>query len=89
MVVQWLNSMGEPYNPLDALIQECKGWLRKGWVVNIQHGYREGNSIANSMAKQILHLQQGVFRRWRTPPEDLKEILHQDAMGLMAHSRVV
>ena len=29
VVVQWLNSMGEPSNPLDALIQECKGWMRK------------------------------------------------------------
>ena len=58
-------------------------------MVNIQHGYKEGNSIVDSMAKHALHLQQGVLRRWRTPPKDLEEILHQDAMGLMAHNRVV
>ena len=73
--------MGETCLFFESLIQECREWLRRRWVVNVCHTYREGNKMADYMAKRALNVQQGVLQRWNGPPEDLMPWLEQDVDG--------
>ena len=72
----------------ETLIQECRNWLRRIWVVNIYHIYREGNIMANSMANRAFNLQQVVLKRRSNPPEELKSHLVQDAAGCVLERTV-
>ena len=40
LVVQWLRGSDETTPFLASLIQECRDWMRKGWIINIQHVYK-------------------------------------------------
>ena len=51
-VVQWLKGIGKTNVLFESLIQECREWMRRKWVVNICHTYREGNIMADYMAKR-------------------------------------
>ena len=44
--------------------------------------YREGNSVADFLAKKALELDRGVFALWRTPPPGAELLLDQDRLGL-------
>ena len=70
-VVQWSKGMRETNVLFESLIQECREWMRIKWIVNICHTYREGNKMADYMAKRARNVQQGVLQRWSDPPEDL------------------
>ena len=40
LVVQWLRGSNETTPFLASPIQECRDWMRKGWIINIQHVYK-------------------------------------------------
>ena len=49
------------------LVNECKIWLEKTWVVTLHHVHREGNQVADRVAWIALKLQKGEKKLWSTP----------------------
>ena len=46
---------------LSNVIQGCKEWLYKNWMVSLKNVYREGNHVANHLAKMALKHHQNNF----------------------------
>ena len=57
-------------------------------MVSLHHIYREGNSVADSLAKQALKFRQGSAQLWMTPPEDTNMLLPHDSLGCTVARRV-
>ena len=60
-VVKWLKGMGETSFLFESLIQECREWLRRRWVVNVCHTYREDSRMADYMDKRARNVHQRVL----------------------------
>ena len=65
-----------------ALLREFYLLLRRNWEVQLQLIFREGNIVADCLAKKALVFHNGDYFVWSTPPQDTKLFLHQDMLGL-------
>ena len=70
VLFNWIKGSEEPTNSLANVIQECKEWHKRGWMVNVIHVLREGNFVANKLTKLafkslIVGISQDGFTRWR------------------------
>ena len=54
VVFNWTKESEESTNSLANVIQECKEWLQRGWMVNFKLVLREGNLVANKPTKLAL-----------------------------------
>ena len=75
VIVNWLRGIEEVNTSFATIIQECRDWMERQWVIVIQHLRREGNVVVDAMVKMALKIQQGVLKTWHNPLEDMSEIL--------------
>ena len=50
-VYRWIRGLEEINNSLTNVIQEYYDYLNKDWSISIKHVYRDGNQVADMMAK--------------------------------------
>ena len=81
VVFNWIKGLEEPANNHANVIQECKEWLQRGWIVNIRHVLREGNLVADKLAKLALKSHSRNITRWLQPPEEVDKLIFQDLIG--------
>ena len=67
-VYRWIKGLEEINNSLTNVIQECKDYINKDWSISIKHVYKEGNQVADRMAKLALNSPNSIIARWRKPP---------------------
>ena len=69
-VVQWVKGEGEG-EPHANQIEACKrkDMVQRDWEIQVHHIHREGNHVADSLAKLALNFQSQETRRWSSPPE--------------------
>ena len=89
MMVNWLRGIEEVNTSFATLIQEYRDWIENQWLVVRQQIHKEGNIVADAMAKKALKIQQGMLKTWHNPPKDVSEILMQDDLGFAVCQRIV
>ena len=52
IIVKWIKGGQEVVNSQGNLISECKEWMGRSWITNLQHIYREGSHVANLLPKK-------------------------------------
>lgn len=74
-MLRWINNRETPRSSLvlRSLIEKC-------WEVRICHVFREGNRVADGLAKLALAGNYGM-QILRSPPSELLGSLHADAAG--------
>ena len=76
-------------NSLSNVIQGCKEWLYKNWMVNLKNVYREGNQVANHLAKMALKHHHNNFIKWRIPPSGVANLILKDKLDTVSSRRVL
>ncbi|KAK0586151.1 hypothetical protein LWI29_001876 [Acer saccharum] len=74
-------------HPLFSIIQSCKGLMSNKWCCIIRHVYREGNRVADGIAKLGHSLGLGITF-FSDPPPQIFDYLEDDYTGL-ATARLV
>ena len=69
-VYRWIRGLEEINNSLTNVIQECKDYINKDRLISIKHVYREGNQVAEWMAKLALNSPNSIIARWKKPPKE-------------------
>ncbi|PKI56643.1 hypothetical protein CRG98_022955 [Punica granatum] len=65
---------------LRTIVREIRLWLERDWHVEVSHQYREGNSVADWMARWSLSLPLGLHIQ-HTPPPKVRALLSGDIVG--------
>ena len=81
-VYSWVKGVNGIENSLSNVIQECRFWLNKSWVVSIKHVYREGNQVGDQLAKMALKSHHNTLLKWRGPSREVFDLLQRDMFGL-------
>ena len=68
-------------HPRYSLIHSCLNLLHGNWLCLIRHVYREGNRVADCLAKMGHSLELGVTY-FADPPSQVSGLLENDAKGL-------
>ena len=74
-VYRWIRGLEEINNSLTNVIQECMDYINKDWSISIKRVYREGNQVADRMAKLALNSPNSIIARWRKPLKELENLL--------------
>lgn len=82
-VINWLAESGESNFLSETFILACRDWILKPWVFVVQHIFREGNRVADDLAKRAHTLQHGAIQICSNPPKDMTRIILEDAAGRM------
>ena len=80
-VYRWIRGLEEINNYLTNVIHEGNDYINKDWSISIKHVYREGNQVADRMAKLALNSSNSIIARWRKPPKELENLLLQNMLG--------
>lgn len=74
--------MKEPRgSPHHNVIQEIRKQIKQQWECKVSHIWREGNQVADCLAKISLNMQPGLYVL-DTPPQDIKSKLLFDEQGV-------
>ena len=46
------------------VVHECQAWLKRDWITNVQPIFREGNQLADALAKLTLKLHHAYMKIW-------------------------
>ena len=68
-------------HPLFSIIQSCKNFLLDDWVCNITHIFREGNKLADGLARMGHSMTNGIVF-FDNPPPEIFPIFEADYKGL-------
>ncbi|KAK3226132.1 hypothetical protein Dsin_005994 [Dipteronia sinensis] len=68
-------------HPLFSIIHACKALMKNNWCCNIRHVYREGNRVADGLAKLGHSLDLGITI-FDDPPSQILGILEDDFNSL-------
>ena len=80
-VVYWIKGVDEVFCSHAKVVHECQEWLKRSWLVPLQFVYGEGNQVTDSLAKLVLIMQHRETKIWYSPPKNLDEVFHEDAIG--------
>ncbi|KAH1047940.1 hypothetical protein J1N35_038724 [Gossypium stocksii] len=64
-------------NYSNAVARDIQNMLKRNWVVNVKHVYREGNRITDALASSAFNRSLGL-RICTQPPEEAFWVLHDD-----------
>ena len=65
----WVTGRQEMESSCGNVVSECQSWLKRDWTVTINQIFKEGNRVADEIARLVLRLQHGEVMRWNTLPE--------------------
>lgn len=71
----------EVTSPYHNVVQQIKTLRNKEWACNLKHTWREGNKCSDWLAKEAARNQCNQ-RSPEHPPEELKELLGADVIGV-------
>ncbi|KAF7839819.1 DNA polymerase alpha subunit B [Senna tora] len=71
----------EDSHPCANLIHKIHSWLSQDWEVSISHVFREGNRLANEIAKRAIHSETG-FKIFHEQDNALARLLHEGSIGV-------
>nr|GMD34191.1 LysM and putative peptidoglycan-binding domain-containing protein [Ipomoea batatas] len=69
------------------ILTRCLGVMASFYRINLTHLYREQNRLANALAKQSLTNFNG-FTCLLEAPRELRDVLHEDRIGVSFHRKV-
>ena len=79
--IQLLAKIPDPLHPLLSIIQSCKHLISAEWNCNVVHAFREGNRLADGLARMGHTLELGLHL-FEEPPIGIKDIYEADLKGL-------
>lgn len=79
--VQTMYRATKQNHPLFSIIQSCKNLLLANWDCNIKHIYREGNKLADGLARMGHSMINGIVF-FGNPPCEIFPIFEVDYRGL-------
>ena len=68
-------------HPLYGLIQSCKNLVAAEWSCSITHIFREGNKLADGLARMGYNLDTGI-KFYEDPPPEISLIFDADYRGI-------
>ncbi|KAA3475772.1 non-LTR retroelement reverse transcriptase-like [Gossypium australe] len=80
LALSWLRTEPDPSHQFAHLISGCRQLLRRPWTTQMRHIYREGNRVADWLAKFGTSLSLGTYL-YPLPPRGVLGILVEDASG--------
>ncbi|KAA3472034.1 non-LTR retrotransposon transposase [Gossypium australe] len=80
LALSWLKREPDRTHKFAHLIRECRHILSRPWTIQTRHIYREGNRVADWLAKFGISLPLGTHH-FNTPPRGVTGIMLDDAAG--------
>ncbi|KAK0587703.1 hypothetical protein LWI29_027305 [Acer saccharum] len=80
-VLQLIDKESTNNHPLFSILQSCKSLISKDWICSVKHVFREGNMVADGLAKMGHGLDMGVHF-FEEPPPAITDIFLNDVKGL-------
>ncbi|XP_031402735.1 uncharacterized protein LOC116212324 [Punica granatum] len=80
LVTRLIAGSGPRAPQLRTIVREIRSWLERDWQVEVSHQYREGNSVADWMARWSLSLPLGLHIQ-HIPPPEVRALLAGDIIG--------
>lgn len=68
-------------HPLSPLVRMCYGFFSKDWIVQISHGYREANRLADGLANYAFSQPLGVML-FDSCPSVVLSLFEDDSRGV-------
>ena len=86
--VQLINNVTNSNHPLFSLIQCCKQLVEADWNCIVKHVYREGNRLADGLARMGHRMKIGTLV-FEDPPPEVSLIYDADCRGLAFYRQSV
>ena len=80
-IVQLLAKTPDPLHPLFSIIQSCNKLIYADWNCNVVHAFREGNNLADGLARMGHNLELGLHL-FEEIPIGIKDIYEADLRGI-------
>ena len=61
---KWVKGMEVVVNSHANVVHECQAWLKRDWITNVQPIFREGNQLADALAKLAIKLHHAYMKIW-------------------------
>ncbi|PKI65311.1 hypothetical protein CRG98_014275 [Punica granatum] len=82
LVTRLISGSGSRAPQLRTIVRAIHSWLERDWQVEVSHQYREGNSVADWMARWSLSLALGLHIR-HTPLPEVRALLSGDIVEVV------
>ncbi|KAL4393368.1 hypothetical protein AHAS_Ahas02G0045000 [Arachis hypogaea] len=81
-VIALINNRRELHNHPNPLVRLIAKWKKRNWEIYFSHILREGNRVADRLARIGAEIDPGLVF-WDAPPQEVKDFVHEDGRGVM------